>query len=122
MPEASSFEILTDGMMGYIVSKQRVQVANLNPQGELAGSWLKWLAPCGCTVSDIVVNSSLKVSPEFLHCRPLKSDTVFNSQDFSGENSVSRVKFDTGYIPLICHYVLHGITSKYLNHSRSSPT
>ena len=34
MPEASSFEILTDGMMGYIVSKQRVQVANLNPQGK----------------------------------------------------------------------------------------
>ncbi len=35
MPEVSSFEILTDGtdgMMGYIVSKQRVQVANLNPQ------------------------------------------------------------------------------------------
>lgn len=36
MPEASSFEILTDGMMGYIVSKQRVQVANLNPQGDHA--------------------------------------------------------------------------------------
>jgi len=32
MPDVSSFEILTDGMMGYIVSKQRVQVANLNPR------------------------------------------------------------------------------------------
>jgi len=52
-----------------------------NTEHELAGGRLKWLAPSGCTVNDMVVNSSLKVDPKFLRCRPMKRYTVFNPNE-----------------------------------------
>ena len=69
-----------------------------------------------------MIDSCMKIGLKIFHGLSMESDTIGDSYYFSYKNIIPLIKFDPGHIPFIGHYVLHGVTSSCLNHSRKSST
>ena len=78
-----------------------------NAKHHLAGSCLQGPPACGSTVRYVVIDSSLKILPQFLYGLSVKSNAVSDPYDFSHKNVISFIKFYSGRIAFVGHYVLH---------------
>lgn len=85
-------------------------------QGQLTRVWFLRDTALLLTVSQVMVNSIMKIFSKPRNSFPFKGNAVFYTDNFPPKDVISVIEVDFRKIPFVCH-VVHGVISRSFSHS-----